>query len=193
MSVLSRKKKQYVELGIMAALIVAQIGFLLYLFTGASIASDKVELAKLIATVDDAQRIFDRKESIRTTLDKTLKDLHSLRIHVPPAVDPYAWAYEYVSSRAATCGIHLGTVKEDDSEKTPKDKKERTPYYSVRLSMMCSYNQAVSFLRRLEDDNPLLLVSELKIESVSQNVNSHKINLRLRWPSDFVIDQGDDQ
>lgn len=194
MSSISRKQKQQIEIGIAFAVILGQIIFLFFLFKGGSIKNDKAALSSLTVKVEDAQRLLARKDAIRSNLNKTLEDLESLRVHVPPSIDPYAWAYEYVSARAVSCGIHLDAVNEEQvkADDVSKDAKKaaKVSYYAVRVSMECSYSQIICFLKKLEEDNPLLLVAELKIETIPNNVNSHKTSVLLRWPSGFVMDDG---
>lgn len=186
------KKKKQIELAVLALFSLGQIIYLVFLFGGASIKEDRVSLEELTKQVESAQRVLIRKKVIQENLEKSLKDLEALRIHVPPEVDPYAWAYEYVSSRAVSVGIRLDEVKEGKDNEANKDENEPASY-SVRVSMMTSYNQTVQFLEEIEEDNPLLLVKELKIETLPGNAKKHDTRLLLHWPSGFVVDEGGTQ
>ncbi len=138
--------------------------------------------------VASGRSILDREQEISDLYSTGYADLENLSDHVPKSTDPYAWAYEYVSVRSQRAQVPL---KEVEEVKAKSDEGEDgKPYYQIRVALDCSYEKTIQFLNYLENDNPLLLVAKIEINSNKDDPLAHSTELLLQWPLDFVIETG---
>ena len=189
------KKQQYMVIAT-AVLAIMQI-FILIHFIGGQDSGDsdskfsKLELSQLEEKLDQARQILAKSEMIQTRLDETVAKLEELSVHTPSSADRYAWAYEYISVRAAKAGVELDRLEEiryvgDEA----KDSVEQT--YEIKLSTQCGYNQLVEFLWRIEVGNPLVRVKDVDISTFPDSLDRQQVNLVLQWPASLKIERGSD-
>lgn len=188
------KKQQVMVIGTVV-IAVAQIFVLIHFLGGQdsgdlAAKSSKLELTQLEEKIDQARLVLAKSDMIQTALDETIARLEELSTYSPTMSDRYAWAYEYVSLRAAKSGVELDSLEEIVStagnEKTPPPEQA----YEIRLSTQCGYNQLVDFLWRVENDNPLVRVKNVDITAVAESPDRHKVWVSLQWPAGLKIERG---
>jgi hypothetical protein len=187
------KKQQQMAIGTVV-LAVIQIFILVHFLGGRDFSKSggggpKEELAELQGKLTDARQVIRRGSLVRDALDKSIADLEELSVHTPTRSDRYAWAYEYVSVRAAKAGVELTSLEEveylGDNEKDPTEQA-----YEISIATECGYGQLVEFLRRIEKENPLLRVKDVSISRLPDSLDSHKVSVALQWPADLKIEKG---
>ena len=63
--------------------------------------------------------------------------------------------------------------------------------YSVQLVGQGSYDEIVAFLKSLEDRNPYVCITELKMSGQPDTPERHRITLRIEWPIEAEPAQND--
>jgi hypothetical protein len=187
------KKQQVMVIGTVVAA-VAQIVILIYFMGGqdsgdSSAKSSKLELAQLEEKLDQARLVLAKSAMIQTALDETVTKLDELSVHTPSSADRYAWAYEYVSLRAAKSGVELDSLEEIISKAGGEDVPPSAQAYEIRLSTQCGYNQLVEFLWQVENDNPLVRVKNVDITAAPESLDRHKIRVSLQWPAGLKVER----
>ena len=188
------KKQQGMVIGTVV-LAVTQIFVLVYFLGGKkSSASDEaassMKLEQLQENLDQARLVLAKSDMIQTTLDETVAKLEELSAYSPTVSDRYAWAYEYVSLRAAKSGVELDSLEEVVSKAEGEDASTPAPAYEIRLSTKCGYNQLVEFLWRIEVGNPLVRVKNVDILNAPETPDRHLVRVLLQWPSSIQIERG---
>lgn len=183
-----KRKKQQIIMLVLLGGIIGELTFCGILVKGIVTGGNQGTVKSLTEKLAAGQKLIASEKTILDVYTKGYADLEDLADHVPKATDPYAWAYEYVSLRSQRAQIVLDEVTEVKSKSTG-DEGEK-PYYQIRVAMNCSYEKTVQFLKHLEEDNPLLLVAQLEINSSKDSPLSHPTEMLLQWPLDFVIEKG---
>ncbi len=193
---LTKKQQQMVFATVILAVI--QILLLGY-FLGWMSPSDskggsaKEELLELQEKLEDARAVISRSEIIHKGLLQSVSELEMLEQYTPSSSDRYAWAYEYVSLRAAQAGVELDSLEEilffDDMD-SDTDSADKIPY-EIAVSTQCGYNQLVEFLWRLERENALLRIKEVNMSLLPDNVLNQQVRIVLQWPGIIRIERGE--
>lgn len=188
-------KKQQGMVIATAVIAVAQIVILIYFMGGqdsddSDAKSSRLELSQLNEKLDQARLVLAKSEMIQTTLDETVAKLEELGAYSPTVSDRYAWAYEYVSLRAAKSGVELDSLEEVVSKAENEEAPPEDQAYEIKLSTRCGYNQLVEFVWRLENDNPLVRVKTVDITTAPENPDSHQVRISLQWPATLKIERG---
>lgn len=189
-SALTKKQQQMVV--ITAVLAVVQIVLLAHFLGWArSSESDSVkeDLNNLQQKLDDAERVVAREASVRADLKAGIKRLEELKVYTPNPSDRYAWAYEYVSRRAAQAGIEIDSLEESAVFKT--DKNTSGSSYDIRVSTQCGFTELTDFLWRLETDNPLLRIKEVTVTLIPDEPLRQQVKIVIQWPSAITVERGE--
>lgn len=189
-SALTKKQQQMVLAT--AVLAVIQI-FLLVHFMGwtrpAEAAGAKEELRDLEKKLEDAEQIIAREADIRVDLRQGVDRLEALTVHLPNPSDRYAWAYEYVTRRAALAGIEINSLEQEPLSEIDKQSPIRP--YEISIIARCSFTALTDFLWRLELDNPLLRVKEVTVSLIPDDRLRQQVELVLQWPSEITVHKGE--
>lgn len=59
--------------------------------------------------------------------------------------------------------------------------------YSVQLVGQGSYDEIVAFLKSLEDRNPYVCITELKVSGQPDTPERHRVALRIEWPIEAEV------
>ncbi len=191
-AVLTKKQQQMVVVTVVLA--VAQVGLMAHFLgwmkpAAARGGAAKKELLELEKKIDDARTILKRDEGLRRELAQSIEKLETLTVYAPTFSDRYAWAYEYVSRCATLSSVELDSLEETLVLKKDKEKAGDLPY-EISVSTRCGYNSLVEFLRRLEKDNPLLRIKEVKISALLGQNLSHQVRILIQWPATVKIERG---
>ncbi len=181
-------KKGQIKSLVLLGLVAGEVTFCSLLIKGI-VTDSALRIEKEIEEkIESGQRVLDRAQEISELYKRRYADLETLSSHVPKATDPYAWAYEYTSERSQRAQISLSEVEEVKS-KGDEDDAEAS-YYQIRVALDCSYKKTIEFLNYLENDNPLLLVKSLEINTNKDDPLAHSAEMLLQWPLAFVIETG---
>lgn len=148
-----------------------------------SLQSKKAKLEKAQRELNFAPRIKEEFDSVTGELDTIIRT-HVLR----PILGSYLVGIsENLEMLAHSCNIKLDEVQEIGVREPPRTGKKGSvarsfKAYAVQVSARASYDQTATFLRRLEDMNPYLCVSDVRITGQPDNPESHRITLRIEWP-----------
>lgn len=188
------QKQQYMVVGTVV-LAILQIVILTYFLKGKgggvsdSGLPPKEELHQLQVKIDDAKVVMARAERIKDALRESVMELEELGQYTPTVSDRYAWAYEYISLRAARAGIELDSLEEVTYLSEDDVDPDSLPY-EIRLSARCGYNRLVEFLWRIEQSNPLLRVKEVDMMTFSDSPAAHQVKVVLQWPAPLEVSRG---
>jgi hypothetical protein len=93
---------------------------------------------------------------------------------------------EYISLVALDCDIKIADILEagiDVYDKPINRKSENSlKIYNVRVNMVGDLHSLIKFLKDIEDDNPYVVISSLRITSNEATPSFHKISLNILWP-----------
>ena len=190
---LTKKQQQMVLITLILA--VAQIVLLVRFLGGTSSStssgpSSKVKLERLQDKLDDARMILMRSTLIEQELAESIQQIEALQPCSPTSSDRYAWAYEYISLRAALAGVELASLEEPLVVGKKKD-KDAQELYEIIVKSTCGYNELVEFLWRLEQGNKLLRVKEVSLRARPSAPMKQQAHIVLQWPESLVIDRGE--
>lgn len=187
-------KKQQQMVFATGILVILQVGVLVYILTKSDgdddgQASSKEELAQLQAKLDDANLVVKKAKLTEKALRESVEKINALSVHTPTLPDRYAWAYEYVSLRAAKAGVSLNSLEEisyvGDDEKPPEEQR-----YEIRFSTQCDYNRLVELLWRIEEGNPLVRVKNIEVKMQPDIPERQLVQVVLQWPSTLQVERG---
>ena len=187
------KKQQYMVFAT-GILVVAQVGFLIFVLTKpdsdeAGDASSKEALTEIQAKLDDAELVMKKAKMTEKALEESVDKIETLKEHTPTLSDRYAWAYEYVSVRAAKAGVELDSLEEvsyvGDEETALEEQR-----YEIRFETRCDYNRLVELLWRIEEGNPLVRVKNVEISMQADSPDRQRVQVVLQWPSSLQVERG---
>lgn len=150
-----------------------------------ALQTSNTALEKAERELNFAPSIKAEFDSVATQLDKTIADnvLHSILGSYLVGVT------ETLEAQARALNIKLEEVQEIGIREIPRPtKKSGTPppvyfkSYGVQVSARASYEQASAFIKKLEELNPYLCVSEVRITGQADDPELHRMNLKIEWP-----------
>jgi hypothetical protein len=138
------------------------------------------ELAGLQRQLAADRALLGQAASIWQSLDQSAAKLQAIEKYAPSPTDRYAWAYEYISHRAAQAQISLNTLEEiPPAPDNDSSSAERS--FDIRIATRCDYNSLVEFLWRLEKDNPLLRIKTVTIGTVPGTRQAPHVQAVIQW------------
>lgn len=178
-----------------AVLVVVQIGLMAYALGWMKPAAQRggavrSETDGLHRKIDEAQMVLRGEQSVREQLAETVQRMEELKRDVPASADRYAWAYEYISRRAADAGVTLDNV-EDLAFRGGTRGREAPKHYEVSVTARCGYSRLVDFLWRIERDNRLLSIRSITVSASAGDPLHHQVRFVVQWPSELVIERGE--
>ncbi len=101
---------------------------------------------------------------------------------------------EMLESAAHGVGLNLNEIQEVGIRELPRSKTDKTvgvfKSYAVQLAGDGSFDQVRAFLDKIENDNPFLCVTEIRIVGRSDKPERHQLNVRVEWPIEAVPQEG---
>ncbi len=95
-------------------------------------------------------------------------------------------ARETVIRHGLDAGIETIRVTELDFANPPRrpdnEPPRRTRAYAVRVTAECRYADLLVWLQLLEEENPLLAISQLQVLAQENNRLQHQVRFELQWP-----------
>jgi len=130
-----------------------------------------------------APGIKEEFDTVTTQLDTTIAN-NLLR----PILGSYlVGVTETLEAQARVLNIKLDEIQEIGIRELPRPtKKIPTPVYfksySVQVSVLASFEQATLFVKKLEELNPYLCISDVRITGQADDPERHRLNIRIEWP-----------
>jgi hypothetical protein len=99
-----------------------------------------------------------------------------------------------IENTAHESGLNVNEIQEIGIRELPRSKTDKTvdvfKSYAVQLSGEGSYGQVRAFLDKIENDNPFLCVTEIRIAGRADKPEQHQLNVRIEWPIEAVPPEG---
>lgn len=149
------------------------------------------ERARIQEKMDKASQDLRKMALLERERDELAAELNTMSSNyvLQPILGSYFVAVNDSLERLArTQGIRLktGAIKEVGLLEIPGKNKDRSPRifrpYSLRLEGVATFAALCAFLERLEQDNPLLCVTEIQVTGQPEDPEHHRVSLRLEWP-----------
>lgn len=147
-------------------------------------------LADQQAKLEKAQRELKYAPGIQREYDAVVRQLETIRNEnvLRPILGSYlVGVTEQVEAAARGNGMRVDEVKEIGIMDLPgkaKENQQLRPFkaYAVLVNAQGSYESIWKFLQAMEGRNAFLCVTELQLSGQGENVERHRIALRMEWP-----------
>jgi hypothetical protein len=113
------------------------------------------------------------------------------RISAQSVLQPILGSYllgvtETIETAAKDCGIKVSEIQEVGIQEIPGKKKDGTPRvfksYGVQMTGVAGFERLCSLLHTLEQQNPLMCMTEFQVAGQPDNPERHRISVRIEWP-----------
>jgi len=191
---LPENKKERLQVFVLIGIGVAAVLYAMTQLVVMPFFASKQELRSSLQTkkakLEKAERELNFAPKIKTEFDSVTGELDTIiRAHVlRPILGSYlVGVSETLEMQARSCNIKLDEVQEIGVREPPRTGKKATvarafKAYAVQVSVKASYEQTAAFLRKLEDMNPYLCVSDVRITGQPDSPETHRVTLRIEWP-----------
>lgn len=181
---LSKEQKQYVVLG---GLVAAALVYVLYTVLSSVLApsekeNGKVDLEKLEAEVDAAERMLKKERAIMQEYEQSLAYLEEVRPYFPTEDNRYSWVTELIYTQGRNIGIEVESISELGRQEIPGTVPPFSRY-AVQLNLRCRYDRLIEFVKHFETDNPMLRVTQLTIANNEKDPVNHSVKMVMEWPT----------
>lgn len=145
--------------------------------------------------LEKAQRELNFAPNIKAEFDSVIAELDKLReaYILRPILGSYlVGVSETLEAQARALNIKMDEVSEIGIRELPRaGKKDVTvrnfKSYTVQVSAKVSYEQATSFITKLEELNPYLCISDIHIKGQTENPEQHQLIIRIEWPIEAEV------
>jgi hypothetical protein len=157
------------------------------------IKASKVKMASEISDLDGKIRKARVKVDRMATLKERNQKFHEEVYNISDKYvlkdqlgNYFIQVKEYISLVALDCDIKIADILEAgiDVYGKPVNRKSNNAFkmYNVRVNMVGGLHSLIKFLKYIENDNPYVVVSSLRIISNEATPVFHKISLNIIWP-----------
>jgi hypothetical protein len=186
---LSKEQKQYIILGLVAAVILVTLLVLGIRFSLASIQSAKDELGIISDKIASADRTLSRSDQVSQDYRSTMETLKQRIMGVPPQRNYYSWATEVIYSEAGKAGLEIDSIDEIGGLHNAAEDgvgSLRLESYALRMNASGGFNNVKDFMQSMKEEYPLVRFTGLDISS-GQSPEMHNIQLWLQWPFNLNV------
>jgi len=190
---LPENKKERIQMLVLAAIggiavlyAVTQLGVKPLIHSRTKLVDELQELRKKL---DKAKRELSYEPQIKREHEQAVAAIEKLSSDsVPrPVFGSYLLSVtETLETAARTCGFQVGDIQEVGIQEIPGKKKDRYPRafksYGVRVNGVAGLEQTYAMLQRIEEQNPLLCVTEIHIAGQPDVPEQHLVSFRVEWP-----------
>ncbi len=167
-----------------------------------------IVLVQLVAVpiLDSRRKLHEDRAEYRARLDKAWRELHASKqiqaefdavtgklraIADDYLLHPILGSYlvgvsEALDPQARETGFTIEDLQERGIQALRLRAKETSVRaynaYSIQLVGQGSYDQIVAFLKSVEDRNPYVCITELKVTGQPDTPELHRVALRIEWP-----------
>jgi Tfp pilus assembly protein PilN len=186
------KKERYQILGligVVAVLVlyaVAQIGISPLIVARRKLQTD---LEKQQEKIEKAKRELQRATLLKVDYDNLTAEIDkiaSANVRRPVLGQYLVGLTETIDTAARETGLKVEEPQDIGMRELPRSKKAATPpafnAYAVQVSGEGSYARIQAFVDRLERDNPMLCVTDIRILGQQDKPEAHRVLLKIEWP-----------
>ena len=146
----------------------------------------RVEYNELKEKLHGERKNVNRTSILLHNLDSSYTNLSFMaKNHIAPRENAYSWVTEKIYRLARDLKIDVETITEYQPHlpwsSSPSVTREFGAY-GVRITTSCGYNKLRELVVKLEESNPLLVVSGISVSSSTGNFERHKVQVQLEWP-----------
>lgn len=156
-----------------------------------SLQTKRTALEKAERELRLAPSIKEEFDSVTSQLDTTIAN-NLLR----PILGSYlVGVTETLENQARAINVKVDEIQEIGIRELPRaNNAGANPVnfksYSVQVSARASYEQASKLINNLEELNPYLCVSDIRITGQADTPEYHRLSLRIEWPIEAESEKG---
>ncbi len=182
---MSKEQKQYIVLGVLAAVILIVLLVFGVRFSLSSIADARGELAVLVDKIETADRTLANRTEVSEDFKRTTETLKEQLKNAPPERNYYSWATEVIYSQARQIGLEIESIEEIAGKQKKRANQGEDTFrleaYALRINARGGYNNVKWFLRGMKEGYPLVRFTGVEIAG-GDDPESHKVQIWLQWP-----------
>lgn len=153
------------------------------------------ETQALSEKLEKARRELGFANQIQAEYDAALAQIE--RISAEYVLRPILGSYlvgvsETLERMAREVSFSLDDVQEAGIQNLPVKKKDGSApafrSYVVQVGGSGSYEQIIAFLRIVEERNPYLCVTDLRVTGQGDNPERHRVSVRMEWPIEAPLE-----
>lgn len=146
--------------------------------------------------LEKAQKELQRAPGFKEQYDRVTIEID--KIVAANVLRPILGSYlvgvtETIENTARDSGLRVEEIQEVGVRELPRKKTDMTPRsfksYAVQVTGEGSYDRLRAFLAKMEDDNPVLCVTEMRIVGRPEKPDQHRFSLRIEWPIEVPGDE----
>ena len=182
---LRKEQKQYLILGVVAAVILAVLIVFGIKVSLSSISEARLELHGLTEKIESAEKSVSANHRNDAEFRSTITELKAHLAKIPPDRNYYSWATEIIYNEARMVHFEIDTIDENTIAAPADDPKEQDVVvlesYSLRINAHGGYENVKGFLQRIASNHPLVRVTGIEI-STGTEPDDHNVQLFIEWP-----------
>jgi hypothetical protein len=182
---LSKEQKQYLILGVVAAVILTVLIVFGIKVSLSSISEARLELHGLTEKIESAEKAVSNDHRDDAEFRSTIAELKAHLAKIPPDRNYYSWATEIIYNEARMVHFEIDTIDENTIAAPADDPKEQDVVelesYSLRINAHGGYENVKGFLERIASNHPLVRVTGIEI-STGAEPDVHNVQLFIEWP-----------
>jgi Tfp pilus assembly protein PilO len=186
------KKERYQILGLIGMVVVLVLVLIVKLAIApirASWRKSREALAEQEAKTEKARKELERATVLKVDYDRLTAEIDKIlaaNVRRPILGQYLVGITETIDDAARQAGVTIEDTQEVGVRELPRSKKTTTPQAFKSLTAQVtgtgSYAQIQAFVRKLEDDNPMLCFTDIRISGQSDKPEAHRMTVRLEWP-----------
>ncbi len=151
---LRKEQKQYLILGVVAAVILAVLIVFGIKVSLSSISEARLELHGLTEKIESADKSVSANHRNDAEFRSTITELKAHLAKIPPDRNYYSWATEIIYNEARMVHFEIDTIDENTIAAPADDPKEQDVVvlesYSLRINAHGGYENVKGFLQRID-------------------------------------------
>jgi hypothetical protein len=182
---LSKEQKQYLILGVLAAVILAILIVFGIKVSLSSMSETRLVLQGLSEKIEAAEKSVSKNYRDDAEFRSTIAELKVHLANIPPDRNYYSWATEVIYNEARMVNLEIDAVDEISIAAPADNPKQQDAMelesYSLRITAHGRYENVRLFLNRIASNQPLVRVTGIEISTGSQP-DVHDVQLFIEWP-----------
>lgn len=182
---LSKEQKQYLVLGVIAAIALGVLIVFGIKVSLSSISEARLELQGFTEKVASAEKSVSQNQRNEKEFRSTISELKVHLANMPPDRNYYSWATEIIYDEARMVHFEIDAIDEmgvaaaaNNSDATRAVELES---YSLRITAHGGYESIKQFFKRIAINHPLVRITGLDI-STGSTPDIHDVQLFIEWP-----------
>lgn len=195
LSDLSKETQKKILFGLLAAILVIGVLYLIGLPLLRNRKAQKEELEDLTSKIKKANRMIDQQSELYSVLEAKTETLGmTYGQMLPPQDNRFVWATERMTDYARRCGIEIDSINEvrikpptwdEPPERNKEDRKNKRYFipYQVKIDTECGYDALKKFIALIESENKYASISSLMISARQEDPERHNAAVTIEWPA----------